>query len=92
MLQLISEHELLLAYGLSQVLATVPNHGFGSGSGVEPIRRQNAVRVINKPELSIRVRFNGQLPTRPDLACCQQVVQRIRLYIHIILLHLEFNN
>jgi len=51
-----------------------------------------SVRVVNKPKLPTRVRFHGKLPTRLNWASCQQVAQRVHLYIHIRLLNLQCVN
>ena len=48
--------------------------------------------VINAPELSIPVWFNGNLPTYLNWVGCQRVAQRIHLKIHIMLLILQFGN
>ena len=61
------------------VLATVPDNHFGAGFGSTRTFPKLAVRVVNKPETSTWVWFNGQLPTRPNWAGCQRVAQRVHL-------------
>jgi len=51
-----------------------------------------AVRVINTPELSIAVQLGGNLTTHLNWAGCQRVVQRVQLYILIMLSFLLFQN
>ena len=49
------------------------------------------VRVVNTPKHSMRVQFDGQIPNCRHWAGYQRVVQRLRLYIHIMLLLLLFD-
>lgn len=50
------------------------------------------VQSISTPELSIRVRFNGTLPTCLNSTGCQLVAQQVHMWIHLMLLFLLFNN
>ena len=45
----------------------------GPGPGQNRTVAKLAVWVVNTPELSIRVRFDANLPTRLDWAGCQRV-------------------
>jgi len=51
-----------------------------------------SVRVVNKPELLIRVQFDRHLPARLNWAGSQRVVQRVNLEIHITCLLLQFDD
>jgi hypothetical protein len=59
---------------------------------MEPNCRQIRRPGRDKLELSFGLWFDGQLPTHPDREGCQQVVQRVRLYIQIMLLLLLFDD
>jgi hypothetical protein len=74
------------------VLATVPEHHFGSGSRSKPDHSTLAVWVVDKPKLPTRVRFHGKFPTHPNWVGCQWVVQWVHLSIHIRLLYLQCDN
>jgi len=47
-------------------------------------------RVVNKPETSIGVRYDGRLPTRLNLAGYQRVSQWVDLQIYLSFLFLQF--
>jgi hypothetical protein len=70
------------------VLATVPDHQFGSGSGSKPNYWQIGGRV-RQDTRTARVQLNGKLPTCLNWAGCQWVTQLVHLSIHIRLWYLQ---
>ena len=53
---------------------------------------KQAVRIVNTPETSTPLRFNGTLPTSLDWVGCQQVAQRFQPQIHTKHLFVKFVN
>jgi hypothetical protein len=51
----------------------------GPGPGPNRTAAKLVVRVVNKPERSTQVQFNGKLPTHLNLVGCQQVTQWVHL-------------
>ena len=68
----------------SIVLATVP------GPGPTHTVAELAVQVVNKPELSTRVRFDCKLPTRLNRAGYQRVAQWVHAEIQLGINFLEY--
>jgi len=85
---LLTKHLLRRQYGEQQSRTVTSGPGPGPNLTVAKL----AVRVFNKPELSTWVQFKGKLPTRLNWAGCQQVAQRVHIYIQIRVLFLEFVN
>lgn len=68
---------------------TVPS---GCDPGQNHADAKLEVLIIITPELSIPVQINAKLPTCLNCVGCQQIVQWVRLYIHIILLLSRFED
>jgi hypothetical protein len=51
----------------------------GQGGGPNRTITELLFQVINKPELSTRMQFNGKLPTHLNWEGCQQVTQHVDL-------------
>jgi len=78
------EYEMHLSWWLQRFWTVT----LGQGPGWNRTGARLAVQVVDKPEWSIRVRFYRHLPTRPNCAGSQWVVQPVHLWIYIICLPL----